>query len=310
MIASSNTVAPLKSLTQPDATWRVTFCPRTSVVRADPGPAKPWRGVTGQRPANSNPPSAPARASGDGAWLRAAQHPGAAGDAPDRSRFSWFCLSCVYSRPRKTGQSKPAGRCENPTGSAERPLGLGTIYAVKSTSVCHAGTTDAELALGAPSASTVVREVFEQGVSQLYSQFSTFRGNPLQAEASRIPNPGAAFDADFLYRVSWASWSPCSASSAFFEKPRKARKENRAEDILSPFVVFVLFVVLSFLRLKQTQEDRPVKTHREVRKSHWERRAPARPRDDFHREINVSLSCRHNRCRTGARRSQCVHRDS
>ena len=123
MIASSNTVAPLKSLTQPDATWRVTFCPRTSVVRADPGPAKPWRGVTGQRPANSNPPSAPARASGDGAWLRAAQHPGAAGDAPDRSRFSWFCLSCVYSRPRKTGQSKPAGRCENPTGSAERLLG-------------------------------------------------------------------------------------------------------------------------------------------------------------------------------------------
>ena len=63
------------------------------------------------------------------------------------------------------------------------------------------------------------------------------------------------------------------------------------------------------LRLKQPQDDRPEGIRIELRKSHWERRAPARPRDDFRHEINVSLSCRHNRCRAGAPSASTVVRE-
>ena len=99
---------------------------------------------------------------------------------------------------------------------------------MKSTSVGRAGTTVAEQALGAPSASTVVREVFEQGGSQLNSQFSTFTGNPLSAKASWIPNPGAALDADLFF---------IGSSGEFVDRWRGYAGCDR------PLLVFLCFVV-------------------------------------------------------------------
>ena len=70
----------------------------------------PWRGVAGRSPANNNPPSAPARASGDEAWSRGfARDTPAQPASPDRSRFAPNTSPRSGSRP---GPRSGAGRSQ------------------------------------------------------------------------------------------------------------------------------------------------------------------------------------------------------
>ncbi len=86
--------ATLGSLIVRRLTRRVKVCVSRDGISAGPGPARPWWGVAGQSPANNNPPSAPARASGDGLGFAQQNAPTKSGSQQYDHRKAVTCVAC------------------------------------------------------------------------------------------------------------------------------------------------------------------------------------------------------------------------